>query len=75
MMIIKRFTQLIKTPHLQTLFASFLLTMLVSATHAEDIQLDKIAALVNDDIDMFSEVRKAALRAKNQAKDKFLTKR
>ena len=72
MMIIKRFTPLVKTPHLQTLFASFLLaislTMFVSATHAEDIQLDKIAALVNDDIVMFSEVRKVASRAKQSSK-------
>jgi len=69
MMIIKRFTQLVKTPKLQTLFASFLLMVLVSSTsHAKEIKLDEIAAIVNDDIVMFSEVRKAALRTKQSRK-------
>jgi len=70
MKIIKYFTQFL-------LFTAITAT-LVSSSYAENIQLDKIAAIVNDDIVMFSEVRKTAIRAKqsgaSRASDQSLIK-
>ena len=62
MMIIK---QIVKQPtrlftHILTLFLLFGL----SSTQAEEVLLDKIAAVVNDDVIMVSEVRDNALRLK-----------
>jgi len=76
MMIIKPFTQHSSFKYLQVL--SLLFSMLIStALYSQDILLDEIAAIVNDDVVMFSEVRQVALQAKQKntrASDKVLIK-
>jgi len=67
MMIIKRFI-----PHFtqQVLFAGLYLFLFTSITQAQEVELDRIAAVVNDDVIMFSEVKQNALRAKQSIKAK-----
>jgi peptidyl-prolyl cis-trans isomerase SurA len=71
MMTIKRFLPV------KLLLTSLLLSLCLT-TQAQEVALDEIAAIVNDDVVMYSEVRRAALRTKQSAKgqvsDKALIK-
>ena len=63
MMIIN--TRIVKDFLLKPIFLWMLfLNLLSTAAFAEDVALDKIIAIVNDDVVMFSEVRRVALRYK-----------
>ena len=61
---------IINTRTIQLLISKSLLSLMLllslfgATTYAEDIALDKIVAIVNDDVVMFSEVRRVALRYK-----------
>ena len=89
MMIIKRFIQyflqlellqlqLLKPRVLLATFSATLMIGTLSIAQAQEIALDEIAAIVNDDVVMFSDVRRAALRTKKttkaQVSDKALIK-
>ncbi len=50
------------------LLAMLLLVSYVATSQAQEIALDKIAAIVNDDVVMFSEVKQTALRNKQATK-------
>lgn len=64
--------------HPRILLAMILLTSYVATTQAQEVALDEIAAIVNDDVIMFSEVKQIALRnkqaTKGQVSDKALIK-
>ncbi len=64
--------------HPRILLAMILLTSYVATTQAQEVALDEIAAIVNDDVIMFSEVKQIALRnkqaTKGQVSDKTLIK-
>ena len=68
MMTIKHFIQ---TP---ILLAGLLFSTLGIAAQTQEIALDEIAAIVNNDVVMYSEVRRAALRAKQGTKGQFSDK-
>ncbi len=65
MMTIKRFFQ--HFTH-KTLFVGLCLSLVTSITQAQEINLDRIAAIVNDDVVMFSEVKRTALQIKQSTK-------
>ena len=64
MMITKRFIQ-------KNLFlAGLCLSLLASTTQAQEVSLDRIVAVVNGDVVMLSEVKRAALKTKQSTKGK-----
>ena len=73
MMIIN--TRIVKDFLLKPIFLWMLfLNLLSTAAFAEDVALDKIIAIVNDDVVMFSEVRRVALRYKQAGQKKLSDK-
>ncbi|MEE9444393.1 MAG: peptidylprolyl isomerase [Cocleimonas sp.] len=73
MMIINtRVVHALITKHLISLM--LFLSFLGATAHAEDIALDKIIAIVNNDVVMFSEVRSVALRYKQSGQRKLSEK-
>jgi len=67
-MITKRFLQ--HFTH-KVLFTGLCLFLFTSITQAREVELDRIAAVVNDDVIMFSEVKRNALRAKQSTQGKI----
>ncbi len=66
------------TPTLARFITAILMLTVLATAQAQDVVLDKIAAIVNNDVVMLSEVRLTALQnkqtAKNQISDKTLLK-
>jgi peptidyl-prolyl cis-trans isomerase SurA len=67
MMITKHFIQ--HYTH-KILFAGLCLSLITSITQAQEVNLDRIAAVVNDDVVMLSEVKRKALQTKRSTKEK-----
>jgi len=61
MMITKHFLK-------KTLFIGLCLSLMTSITQAQEVNLDRIAAVVNDDVVMLSEVKRKASQAKRSTK-------